>query len=192
MKNKSFHLEPHFFEKPTAFRKWLEKNHASAKELVVGFYKKGSGKPSITWPESVDEALCFGWIDGVRKSIDAESYTIRFTPRKSGSIWSAVNIQKVGELTKKGLMKPEGHAAFAKRTAEKSAIYSFENEAKILTSEYEKLFKLNKKAWDFFTAQPPGYKKQMIFRVMSAKQEKTQLSRLEKLIAASASGKRID
>jgi uncharacterized protein YdeI (YjbR/CyaY-like superfamily) len=185
-------LEPLFFDTPAAFRKWLEKNHDKEKELLVGFYKKDSGKPSITWPESVDEALCFGWIDGIRRSIDAHAYSIRFTPRKPASIWSAINIKKVAELTQKGLMKPEGLAAFEKRKPEKSAIYSFENQAKTLTPEFEKLFKANKKAWEFFSAQPPGNKKLNIFRVMSAKQEKTQLSRLEKLIAESEAGRRIN
>jgi uncharacterized protein YdeI (YjbR/CyaY-like superfamily) len=184
-------LEPKFFENPALFGKWLDKNHQKEKELLVGYYKKGSGKPSMTWPESVDEALCYGWIDGVRRSIDDERYSIRFTPRKSSSIWSNVNIKKVAELTKKGLMKPAGIAAFEKRTESKSGIYSFENPAKQLTPEYEKIFKANKEAWDFFLAQPPGYRKLNIDRVMNAKQEKTQMSRLENLIATSAERKRI-
>jgi len=185
-------LEPHFFESPTDFRKWLDKNHQTEKELLVGFYKKDSGKPSMTWPESVDQALCFGWIDGVRKSLGAESYTIRFTPRKPTSIWSNVNIKKVAELTNSKLMQPAGIAAFEKRTESKSGIYSFENEAKQLASKFEKIFKKNKKAWTFFNVQPPGYRKQHIHRIMDAKQEKTQLARLEKLIEASENEKRLD
>lgn len=185
-------LEPIFFDKPAAFRAWLEENHHTHKELLVGFYKKDSGKPSITWPESVDEALCYGWIDGIRRSIDPDSYSIRFTPRKPTSIWSAVNIKKIAELTKKGLMKPQGVAAFEKRSESKSAIYSFENEAKSLDPVYEKLFRANKTAWDFFSSQPPGYQKLNIYRVMSAKQENTQRSRLEKLIAESEAGRRIN
>lgn len=184
-------MEPKFFETPLEFRKWLVKNHAAEKELLVGFYKKDSGKPSMTWPESVDQALCFGWIDGVRRSLGAESYTIRFTPRKPDSIWSNVNIKKIAELTDKQLMQPAGIAAFAKRSEAKSGIYSFENGAKKLTPGYEKIFKANKKAWTFFMAQPPGYRKLNIDHVMSAKQEKTQLSRLEKLIAASESQQRL-
>ena len=185
-------MEAIFFEKPEDFRKWLEQNHETESEIIVGFYKKDSKKTSITWSEAVDQALCFGWIDSVRRSIDSESYSNRFTPRRANSIWSAVNIKKIEDLTANNLMQPAGIAAFEKRRDSHSKVYSFENEAKFLTPELEKLFKANKKAWEFFEAQPPGYKKLNIFRVMSAKQEKTQLSRLEKLIAASESGKRID
>lgn len=145
----------------------------------------------MTWPQSVDQALSYGWIDGIRKSLGEESYTIRFTPRKPNSIWSNVNIKKVAELSAKGLMMPAGVAAFEKRSESKSGIYSFENEAKVLSAPLEKIFKGNKKAWDFFQSQPPGYKKLNIDRIMSAKQEKTQLSRLEKLIALSQDGKRM-
>jgi uncharacterized protein YdeI (YjbR/CyaY-like superfamily) len=145
----------------------------------------------MTWPESVDQALCFGWIDGVRRSVDDRRYTIRFTPRKPGSIWSNINIAKVESLREKGLMKSAGEAAFAKRSDEKSGIYNFENAARTLSPEYEKRFRANSPAWKFFEAQPPGYRKLNIFRVMSAKLEKTRLSRLEKLIMASAAGKRI-
>jgi len=145
----------------------------------------------MTWSESVDQALCFGWIDGVRKRIDDHSYTIRFTPRRPGSIWSAINIAKVAELKKKGLMNPAGIAAFEKRTDAKSAIYSYEIDPEKLDREYEKLFRNEKQAWKFFTRQPPGYRRQMINRVMGAKQEKTRLSRLKKLILASENGKRL-
>jgi uncharacterized protein YdeI (YjbR/CyaY-like superfamily) len=159
--------------------------------LLVGFYKTGSGKRSITWPQSVDQALCFGWIDGVRRSVDAESYSIRFTPRKPKSIWSAVNINKVEELTAKGLMQPAGLAAYAKREESRSRVYSFENEEQVLKPEYEEQFKANAKAWAFFQAQAPWYKKVSLHRVMTVKQEKTRLSRLEGLIKACEEGIRI-
>src|SRR5215203_850570 len=134
-------MNPKFFPTQTDFRKWLEENHEQKIELLVGFYKVGSGKPSISWSQSVDEALCFGWIDGVRRSIDAESYAIRFTPRKPKSVWSAVNIKKVEELTAKGLMKPAGIAAFEKRDEKRSKIYAYENEQKQFSDEFEKRFK---------------------------------------------------
>jgi uncharacterized protein YdeI (YjbR/CyaY-like superfamily) len=184
-------MEPIFFKTQEEFRAWLQRNHTSHTELLVGFYTTKSGKPSITWPQSVDQALCFGWIDGVRKNINEDSYSIRFTPRKPKSIWSAVNIKKIAELTEKNLMQPAGIAAYAKREEKRSAIYSFENDEMPLSPVYEKQFKANKKAWDFFQSQAPWYKKQMQHRVMSAKQEKTQLSRLENLIKASEEGKRI-
>lgn len=184
-------MEPQFFENPSQFRKWLAKNHQTQTELLVGLYKVGSGKPSISWSESVDEALCFGWIDGIRKSIDDKSYTIRFTPRKPTSIWSAVNIKKIEELTKKGLMQPVGLAAFQRRKEEKSGVYIHENEAKKLSLAFEKKFKANKTAWDFFTTQAPSYQKLIIGWIMGAKQEATQLSRLEKAIAESELQKRM-
>lgn len=180
-----------FFATPQEFRKWLEKHHTSEKELLVGFYKVGTKKPSMTWSESVDQALCFGWIDGVRKSIDEHSYSIRFTPRKPTSIWSAINIKKVEELTKAGLMTLEGQKAFDLRKEEKSAIYSHEKEPTTLEPDYEKQFKANKKAWEFFNNQAPSYRKVMLHWIMSAKQEKTRLSRLEKTIRESELGKRI-
>jgi uncharacterized protein YdeI (YjbR/CyaY-like superfamily) len=180
-----------FFETPEAFREWLDKHHESEKEFLVGYFKKGSGKKSITWPESVDQALCYGWIDGVRKTIDEERYCIRFTPRKPGSIWSNVNIKKVADLTDKGLMKPAGIAAFEKRQESKSGIYAFENDAKAFSPPYETAFRNNETAWNFFNSQPPYYRKAMIHWVMSAKQEKTQLSRLAKLISQSEAGKRL-
>ncbi len=148
-------MKPIFFSTPEEFRKWLEKNHQKEKELLVGFYKVGSKKPSITWPESVDQALCFGWIDGVRRSIDEESYSIRFTPRKPTSIWSAINIKKVEELTKAGLMKPEGLKAFELRKEEKSRVYSHEKETATLDPEFERTFKSNKKHGIFSSASHP-------------------------------------
>src|SRR5437879_5474253 len=152
-------MKPTFFKTQSDFRKWLEKNHDDATEILVGFYKLGSGKPSMTWPESVDEALCFGWIDGVRRRIDDDSYSIRFTPRKSTSIWSAVNIKKAEELIRSGQMQPAGLAAFEKRTENKSRIYSYENAPAELSPEFEKRFRDNKKAWAFFTAQAPSYQR---------------------------------
>lgn len=180
-----------FFKTQHDFRKWLEENHKTKTELLVGFYKVGTNKPSMTWSQSVDQALCFGWIDGVRKSIDGESYSIRFTPRKPTSIWSAVNIKKMEELTKSGLMQDAGLKAFQLRKENKSRIYSHETENVKLSTEYEKHFKTNKKAWEFFEKQAPSYKKVMIHWIMTAKQLKTKLSRLEKTIAESENGKRM-
>ena len=182
---------PKFFPKSSDFRKWLAKNHKTHTELLVGFYKVGSGKPSMTWPQSVDEALCFGWIDGVRKRIDDESYSIRFTLRKPTSIWSSVNIKKIEDLTQQGLVQQAGIEAFAKRTENNSNIYAYENEPAKLSAAFEKKFKANKKAWAFFTAQAPSYKKTVIHWIMRAKLETTQLSRLEKTITESEKQKRL-
>ncbi len=184
-------MNPTFFANEQAFRKWLEKNHCTATELVVGFYKVHTNKESMTWSQSVDQALCFGWIDGVRKSVNEESYCIRFTPRKASSIWSAININKVETLSKLGLMKPEGLHAFSLRTENKSRIYSHESAPSELSAEFEKLFKKNKTAWEFFTTQAPSYKKVTLHWIMSAKQEKTRLSRLEKTIDMSSQLKRV-
>lgn len=180
-----------FFPTPKDFRNWLEDNHQNEKEFLVGFYKVGTKKPSMTWSESVDQALCFGWIDGVRKSIDEESYSIRFTPRKPTSIWSAINIKKVEDLTEAGLMTPQGLKAFELRKPERSAIYSHEKELATLYPDYEKQFKANKKAWEFFNNQAPSYQKVMLHWITSAKQEKTRLLRLEKTIRESELGKRV-
>lgn len=184
-------MTPIFFSNQDEFRKWLEKNHKKETELFVGFYKVDSGKPSMTWSQSVDQALCFGWIDGIRKSIDGESYCIRFTPRRSNSIWSTINLKKVEELTKAGLMKPEGQKAYAARTESKSEIYSYEKVPVLLETNCEKQFKNNKLAWDFFMKQAPSYKKVIVKWIMSAKQEKTRQSRLEKTIKESGQQKRI-
>ena len=184
-------MTPKYFSTQADFRRWLEENHDKETELTVGFYKVGSGKPSMNWSQSVDEVLCFGWIDGVRRSIDAESYAIRFTPRKSKSVWSAVNIAKVAELTEKGLMKSAGIAAFAEREEGKSKIYAYENEAKQFSNEFESEFRANEKAWEFFQNQANWYKKQMTSWVMTAKQEATRQKRLGKLIGESENGKRV-
>jgi uncharacterized protein YdeI (YjbR/CyaY-like superfamily) len=185
-------MTPTFFKTQCDFRKWLEKHHATAQELWVGFYKKGSGLPSITWPESVDEALCFGWIDGIRKSIDDLSYKIRFTPRKPRSTWSAVNTKRAQELVDQGLMTPAGLKAFAARKENKSGIYSYEQRSDKLPEFYEKEFRQNKSAWAFFQSQPPGYRKIACWWVMSAKREETQLRRLTILIEGSANGRRLE
>ena len=178
-------MAPTFFAKQSDFIKWLKKNHKKETELLVGFYKVGSGKPSMTWSQSVDEALCFGWIDGVRKSIDKDSYQIRFTQRKPTSIWSGINIKKIEELTNKGLMQPAGLASFEKRKEEKSKIYSYENEEAKFKQQFEKQFKANKKAWNYFQSLAPSYKKLSTNWVMSAKQDTTKIKRLTELIADS-------
>ena len=174
-----------YFPTQLDFRNWLEKNYDKETELLVGFYKVGCGKPSLTWPQSVDQALCFGWIDGIRKSVDAESYCIRFTPRKPGSTWSAINIRKVEEMNKLGLMLPSVLATFEKRNEQKSAIYSYENRPEKLPSEYELAFKTHPEAWEFFQSQPKYYQRTAIYWVMSAKQELTRQKRLNELISDS-------
>ena len=179
---------PTFFAKQSDFRKWLQKNHKKETELLVGFYKVDSGKPSMTWSQSVDEALCFGWIDGVRKSIDKDSYQIRFTQRKPTSIWSANNIRKIESLTKQKLMQPAGLASFEKRVESKSKMYSYEKEEEELTPNFKKQFKANKKAWDYFQSLAPSYRKVSTHWVMSAKQGPTQIKRLNQLISDSAAG----
>lgn len=184
-------IKPIFFATQEDFRKWLLKNHETATELIVGFYKVDSGKPSMSWSQSVDQAICFGWIDGVRKTIDKESYLIRFTPRKPTSIWSAVNIKKVEALTKQGLMKPNGILAFEKRKEHKSKIYAYEKEAVKLSTDFERKFKANKKAWAFFQSLPPSYHRSAIDWVMSAKQEATSIKRLDELITDSGAGRKI-
>lgn len=184
-------MNPQFFLTQEDFRRWLEENHETEAEIIVGYYNVKSGKKCMNWSESVDQALCFGWIDGVRRKIDDESYCNRFTPRRAGSNWSAINIAKIAELTKKGLMKPNGAAAFEKRKEEKSAVYAYENELKQFSGDFEIRFKANETARIFFETQANWYKKQMINWVMTAKQEKTRQSRFEKLLAASADGKRL-
>ena len=181
-----------FFATPAAFRAWLEANAATATELLVGFHKVDSGKPSMSWPESVDEALCFGWIDGVRKRVDDEAYTIRFTPRKTSSIWSAINLAKVEKLRTEGRMTAAGEQAFSHRKAHRSAIYSYEQaEVSELSAEELRTFKRNKAAWAYFEAAPPGYRKQMLHRICAAKKAETRAARLGKLLAACAAGERL-
>jgi uncharacterized protein YdeI (YjbR/CyaY-like superfamily) len=184
--------KPHFFANAHTFRTWLEANSATATELLVGFYKVGSGRANMSWSESVDEALCFGWIDGVRKGIDEHSYSIRFTPRKRTSIWNAINIAKFEQLTAQGRMTPAGAAAFAHRQEAKSKIYAYEQAATAELSAKElRAFQRNKSAWKFFEATPPGYKKIILHWVTNAKRAETRASRLTKLVEACAVGKRL-
>ena len=180
-----------FFATAGDFRIWLGHNHQTEAELLVGFYKVGTGKPSMTWSESVDEALCFGWIDGIRNTIDAESYCIRFTPRNPKSNWRGVNIKKVEELIRQGRMQPVGLDAFERRKAEKSSIYSYENKPEKLDNALEINFKKHRDAWNYFTKLGPSYQRTCIYWVMSAKQDSTREARLMKLIRASESGRRV-
>lgn len=185
-------LKPIFFAMPAEFRAWFEAHHETHQEILVGFYKKDSGKPSITWPESVDEALCFGWIDGVRRSLDEISYCIRFTPRKPRSIWSDVNIKRAEELIALGRMQPDGLKAFEQRTEARSRVYAYEQrQTARLDEEAESQFRANTAAWDFFQAQPPSYRRTAIWWVISARQEATRLKRLATLIEDSAQGRTI-
>lgn len=184
-------MEPTFFAGAAEFRRWLEENSTTAAELIVGFYKTGSGRPSLTWPESVDEALCFGWIDGVRKRIDDASYLIRFSPRRPGSVWSAVNIASAQRLIAAGRMTPAGMAAFEARKENKSGIYSYEQRRAKLEEPYNTLLQQNEAAWNFFQSQPPSYRKGASWFILSAKQEATRMKRLAKLIAYSARGERL-
>jgi uncharacterized protein YdeI (YjbR/CyaY-like superfamily) len=178
-------MTPTFFAKQADWRNWLEENHKNETEFLVGFYKVDCENQSMTWSQSVDEALCFGWIDGIRKSIDKNSYQIRFTQRKSGSIWSAVNIKKVEQLIQQGLMKPSGLVSFEKRTESKSKIYAYENEGIKLSPDFEERFKANKIASEYFQSIAASYQKLSTHWVMSAKQEATKLKRLNELIADS-------
>ena len=183
---------PTFFATPVAFHAWLKQHAAHATELIVGFHKIGCSKISITWQESVDEALCVGWIDGVRKRIDDSTYQIRFTPRKATSTWSAVNIERVADLASQGRMQPAGLAAFARRSEAKSRTYSYEQRSDAaLPPADEARFRKNKAAWAFFNAQPPGYRKLVVWRIVSAKQEATRQKRLLQLIEASQNGRRL-
>jgi uncharacterized protein YdeI (YjbR/CyaY-like superfamily) len=184
--------KPKFFATPEAFRAWLDAHHERETECLVGFYKRGSGKPSITWPQSVDEALSFGWIDGKRQSIDEISYTIRFTPRKPRSNWSAINVKRMAVLIAQGRVRPMGLAAFEKRSAERTGIYAYENrKSATLDPEAEREFRRNKKAWAYFEAEAPSYRRLAIWWVVSAKREETRRSRLATLIDDSAQGRRI-
>jgi uncharacterized protein YdeI (YjbR/CyaY-like superfamily) len=186
--------KPRFFRTVADFHAWLAKSHATVDELLVGLHKKGAGKQSMTYPEALDEALIFGWIDGVRRTIDEASYSIRFTPRRATSIWSAVNIKRVGELTAAGRMQPAGLAAFAKRDPKKSAIYSYERakaSEMLLDEEALSSIKADKKAWAFFDAQAPWYKLTTAHWVVNAKRAETRAKRLSTLIECCRAGKRI-
>lgn len=184
-------MKPRFFPTPARWRAWLERHHEAAEELWVGFYRKDSGRPSISWPESVDEALCFGWIDGIRKSLDGESYAIRFTPRKPTSTWSSVNVRRVAELDKLGQMTPPGLRAFSHRRDDKTGIYSFEQRPKRLEPAHAARLRANATAHKFFKSQPPWYQRAAIWWISSAKREETRLKRLATLIADSERGRTI-
>jgi uncharacterized protein YdeI (YjbR/CyaY-like superfamily) len=185
-------VKPTFFATTDELRAWLEENHATATELFVGFYKRGSGKPSITWQELVDEELCFGWIDGVRKGIDDLSYSNRITPRTQRSTWSAINIARVKELIALGRMHPAGLKAFERRTDERSAIYSYEQRKTArLEPAAERSFRANKKSWAFFQAQPPSYRRAAVWWVIGAKREETREKRLATLIRDSQNGRTV-
>jgi len=180
-----------FFSNQNEFRDWLRKNHKSESELWVGYYKKATGLPSMTWSESVDQALCYGWIDGLRKSIDDKSYRIRFTPRKPKSNWSAVNIEKVAELKRKGLMRKAGIAEFEKRVKKKSGVYTYEQASIQFDKIYSAQLKKNKEAWNYFQNSPLGYRKQVVRWIMTAKRDNTRQRRLELLIIHSAVGEKL-
>jgi uncharacterized protein YdeI (YjbR/CyaY-like superfamily) len=181
-------VEAVFFETPAELRAWFEANHERAAELLVGFHKVGSGRPSITWPEAVDEALCVGWIDGIRRRIDDSSYSIRFTPRRRTGIWSAVNIARVAELTAAGRMRAAGRRAFDARSEARSAIYAYERPRAALSTEEETSFQANAPAWSWFHAQAPSYQRSATYWVVSARKPETRVRRLQALIDDSAAG----
>ena len=182
-------MDPTFFAAPTDFRAWLDAHHATADELWVGYFKKSTGRPSITWPESVDEALCYGWIDGRRKRLDDERYTVRFTPRRRDSTWSLVNIKRAIELIEDGRMRPAGLAAFDARDPARPDGYSYETQPLALDEAGEAAFRANTAAWEYWQSQPPHYRKGAVHWVMSAKREETRQRRLATLIADSATGR---
>jgi uncharacterized protein YdeI (YjbR/CyaY-like superfamily) len=184
-------MAPVYFTSPAQFRRWLERNHETQSEIWVGMHKVASGKKGITYKEALDEALCFGWIDGVRKSVDGESYMQRFTPRTAKSYWSAVNTKRVGELTKLGRMHPAGTAAFERRDGTATARYSFEREHAALEPAAEKQFRANKVAWAYFESEAPWYRRVITHWVTSAKRPETRQKRLETLIRDCAAGRRI-
>jgi uncharacterized protein YdeI (YjbR/CyaY-like superfamily) len=186
-------MKPRFFAGPDEFRDWLEAHHSTEKELLVGFYKKHTGRRSMSWEEAVREALCFGWIDGLTRRIDEDSYCIRFTPRKPRSNWSAVNVRHVEELLSAGRMRPAGIAAFEARTQEKTGIYTYENRhAAKLGPEQDEQFRANERAWQFFQAQPPSYRRLICNYVMSAKKDETRRRRLDRIITVSSAQKRLN
>lgn len=183
---------PVFFPTPAAFRRWLARHGSTASELFVGFYKVGSGKPSLTWSESVDEALCFGWIDGVRRRIDDESYQIRFTPRRRGSIWSAINIAKVEALISQGRMQPQGLQAYSHREERRSSVYSYEQDAlPALSPDELARFRVHRPAWEFFNGTTPSYRRGIVHWVVSPKLPATRARRLSRLIDSCAAGRRL-
>jgi uncharacterized protein YdeI (YjbR/CyaY-like superfamily) len=184
-------MKPIFFRTADAFRRWLDGHHDTATELWVGFYKKASARTGISYAEAVDQALCYGWIDGIKKRVDEDSYTHRFSPRTAKSTWSNINIKRVGELTRLGRIHPRGLEVFQNRDRLRAGLYSFENRPKTLAPALARTFRANKKAWAFFQAQPPGYRRLMVFMVVSAKQDATRERRLARLIEASEQGRRL-
>jgi uncharacterized protein YdeI (YjbR/CyaY-like superfamily) len=183
-------MKPIYFASPAAWRAWLAQHHASKSEVLVGFHKRATGTSSLTWSESVDQALCFGWIDGVRRRVDGDRYTIRFTPRRAGSNWSKINVAKVAELVRAGHMMPAGHRAYAARDEAKTGVYSFERaKAATLSRGDAKRFRDRPAAWAFFSAQPPSYRRAAYHWVISAKREDTRMRRLDTLIAESVAGR---
>lgn len=188
-------MKPHdvrFFDAASDLRFWLEANHASADQVWIGFYKKGSSRRATTYPEAVDEALCFGWIDGQLGGLDPESYAIRFTPRRAGSLWSTTNVVRIGELTDAGRMHPSGIRAFEARRADRTGLYISDMSSIALPAELEAVFRAKAVAWDFWNRQPPGYRRQMTWWVISAKRDETRQRRLEALIEEHGAGRRID
>ena len=183
-------MTPRFFRTQAAFRAWLERHHRSERELLVGFFHVGSGTPSITYPQARDEALCFGWIDGIRRNHDATSYTVRFTPRKADSTWSRVNLGRVKELKAEGRMRPAGLQAFEARDPKKAELYSFENAPRALDAASAKTFKAARRAWAWFEKQAPWYRRTAAWWVMGAKRPETRERRLAELIASAARGER--
>jgi uncharacterized protein YdeI (YjbR/CyaY-like superfamily) len=182
-------LDPTFFPTEADFRRWLDANHETAPELLVGFWKKGSDKPSIDWPQARDQALCFGWIDGLRKSLGDDAYTIRFTPRRKGSIWSKVNVERFEALNAAGLMTSAGESAFEER--KKVGVYAYEKALTFLTSEEEAEFRKNRTAWADWEKRPPSYRRSALHWITSAKKLETRAKRLGELIAVSAEGRRL-
>jgi len=185
-------VKPRFFATPEKFRAWLAKNHGKAPELLVGFHKKGSGRASIDWPQSVDEALCFGWIDGIRRNIDAGSYSIRFTPRRTRSVWSSINIRRVKALSREGRMSEAGLAAYKRRSTDRSAIYAYEQRASAkLTPAETRSFKAEPEAWKFFSVVAPSYRHKLLYWITSSRKPETRKVRLARAIAASAAGRKL-
>lgn len=185
------HLDATFFASPAEFRRWLQRHHRSARELWVGFHRKATGRPTLTWPESVAEALCYGWIDGIRKRVDGTRYAIRFTPRKERSIWSAVNVKTMAELIAAKRVKPAGLRAWERRSDEKTAIYAYEREHASFDAEAERQFRRNRAAWKYWESRPPGYRRLMTFWVASGKRPETRAKRLAELIARCEEGRPI-
>jgi uncharacterized protein YdeI (YjbR/CyaY-like superfamily) len=184
-------MEPIYFRSGSEFRDWLQTHHASAREVLIGFFSKSAQQRGLTYAEALDEALCFGWIDGLVRRVDANRHTRRFTPRKSASIWSNINVNHVERLIREGRMQPPGIAAFQRRSKAKTGVYSFENKPQEFPSVYARRFRANRAAWKFWLAQPPGYRRTVIWWVVSAKQEVTRERRFDRLVAECAAGRRL-